>query len=160
MYSYYYEQKNIIIGVIIITMFIMLAIVPSVAQQTQNNVKSDSTCEGSCSGCYYVTDIFGAKVLKADFSASWLYSSQNGNLVYEYTPTSTAHSIIPVISWVKVDKPQWANPSQNKYVAYGNIVYRLGVWYFALPEYYHATVTVGPNSYGYGTMCVGSGEYD
>ena len=152
------NRRRILITGVIVAMFVMMVIAPSMVQQ-QTNVRNDSTGTGCCGDYYCIPDLVGVEVVHAYFSASWLFSCQNGTLVHEYAPISTAHSIIPIVTWIKVCNPKWSNPTTNTYISYGNIVYHVGLWYIAFPEYYHATVTVKPNSYGRGTMSVGSGEY-
>jgi hypothetical protein len=153
------NKKKVIIGAIIITTFVMLAIAPSVGQHAQSNVKSDSTGT-SCHGVnYWGSDMFGETIVKGTFTATWSFSCQNGNLVHGDTPTNTAHAIYTFVSWVNVHNSHWTTQGQN-HVAYGNVGYHVGFWVIAENFHIHQLVTVKPNSYGAATGSAGSGEYN
>lgn len=81
------RRKKLITGVIV-AVFIMMAIAPSMAQQTQTNVRSNSVCGGCghCGGTVDWKDIFGVVVLKHTFSVNWEFCWTNGSLIKEYAP--------------------------------------------------------------------------
>ena len=150
------RRKKFITGVIV-AMFVMMVIAPSMVQQ-QTNVRNDSTGTGYCGGTVCAKDLFGVVVMKHTFSTAWGFSWSNGNLVKEYTPSSMAHATVPYISWIHVHTLDWKQCSSNTYQAYGNVGYHVGIWYISITEHTYSAVTVNPHSYGSGQFSYGSGE--
>ena len=152
------NRRQKLIMVVIAAVFIMIVIAPLMAQQTQTNVRNDSTGTGSCGGTYYGKDVFGTIVVVYTFYAAWGFSWSNGSLVKEYTPISKPHATVPFVSWIHVHTPIWTNLSHNKYAAVGNIGYHVGLWELSYTQHSYIAVVVQPNSYGSGELCYGNGE--
>ena len=154
------NKKRIIICLLMVATLVTLVFMPSLTT-TQSPINNKANAQGvqACCGFEYgAKDILGKTVIKGSFSASWTYSQSNGSFIHGYAPISSAHAIVPYISWIHVHTPGWGSPKANKWIAYGNVGYHVGIWYIAITEHYHSTVTVKPNSYGRGIPGMAWGE--
>ncbi|WP_287950712.1 hypothetical protein [Acidiplasma sp.] len=154
------NKKMIIICLLMVVALVTLVFMPSltITQSPINNKANAEGVEACCGGPYTWSDIFGKVVVKGSFCASWTYSQSNGNYIHGYAPVSTAHAVVPYVSWIHVHTPGWKSPKANKWIAVGNVGYHIGIWDISMEQHYHATVTVKPNSYGDGSRGLALGE--
>jgi hypothetical protein len=106
--------------------------------------------------CVY--DIFHQFLFKTTFLANWTYSISNGNYVSGYSPYwSYSKNAYDIVAWIHMDKPAWANQGNDKWMAYGDGQYHIGLWYFSITQGFYSKVVVNPNSYGCSTFSAGNG---
>ena len=154
------NKKRIIICLLMVVALVTLVFMPSLTttQSPINNKANAQGVQACCGGQYTWSDIFGKVVVKGLFCASWTWDQSNGNFMHGYAPVSSAHAVVPYISWIHVHTPKWCNIGTNEWRAHGNVEYHIGIWDISMTQNYHATVTVKPNSYGDGSRGLALGE--